>query len=95
VQADVYALGVVLHELISNRLPFDFKGKDTEEIRRMILEVRPTPPSKSASRQLATRSQWQDLDAICAKALSKDPGGRYGSAEASSGSGRTLCPERG
>ena len=82
VQADIYALGVVLQQLITNHFPFDFEGKETEEIRQIILHVTPRPPSTTALAGFAKNNEWGDLDAMCSKALRKDPVERYGSVEA-------------
>ncbi len=72
---DVYALGVVLYELLTGTRPYDLTDKAPGEIERLILEAEPKRPSKTAN-QLSG-----DLDTICLKALQKDPTRRYPSAE--------------
>ncbi len=83
VQADVYALGVILHQVLTNELPFDFSNKTAEQIRNLVLNEVPRKPSSTAA-ALSSRTSvdWQDLDALCAKAMHKDPAVRYGSVEA-------------
>lgn len=71
---DVYALGVVLYELLCDRLPYEIEGKTHTQVARTIEEQPPTPPS-------AVRRELRgNLDAIVLKALSKDQRRRYLSA---------------
>ena len=67
-RADVYALGVVLYELLCEQLPYDLAGPDPE---RVIREVDPIPPG-DVNPALAG-----ELEAILLKALEKRPQRRY------------------
>ncbi len=66
-RADVYALGVILFELLTDRLPHDVRGLSLPAALRRIVE---TPPRRAGKVAWALRG---DLDAILAAALEKDP----------------------
>jgi non-specific serine/threonine protein kinase/serine/threonine-protein kinase len=74
VRADVYALGVVLYELLAGRSPYDTAGKAVHQVARVVREVEP--------RALASvdRTFRGDLDTIVSKCLEKDRTRRYSSA---------------
>jgi serine/threonine protein kinase len=78
-RSDVYALGVVLYELITGALPYDVRGKPLLEATRVISETPPRRPPRAA-RGGATLDD--DVATILLKALEKEPAGRYGSAAA-------------
>ncbi|UCF68386.1 MAG: serine/threonine protein kinase, partial [Acidobacteriota bacterium] len=73
-RSDIYALGVILYELLSGRLPFDLRGKSIAEAARMI---RDDEPKRLGSLQPVFRG---DVETIVTKALEKDPARRYQSA---------------
>src|SRR5262249_8771039 len=70
-RTDVYALGVVLYELISDSLPHAIAGQPLHEAVRRIIEEPPSPPRGAPH---------ADLNTIVGKCLEKDPDRRYGSA---------------
>ncbi len=78
---DVYALGVLLYELLAGRRPYDVAGKTPSEVERVVAEHEPPPPSTAAAPGRAGALRG-DLDQIVMKALAKEPERRYPSADA-------------
>lgn len=87
VAVDLYALGVVLHELLVGERPFRNPRKSAGTIIDFPRASARVTPARAAdvggmeARQLK-RALSGDLDAIIAKALEADPANRYRSAEA-------------
>lgn len=73
-QADVYALGAILYEILSGHPPFS--GESLTEVFSKLLSEDPVPPRKINPRIHA------DLETMALKALEKDPSKRYRTARA-------------
>ncbi len=78
---DVYALGVMLYELLADQRPYSLGETTPAEAQRIVCETDPPPPSAVAPPE-RMRALRGDLDTICLRALAKEPERRYPSAEA-------------
>ena len=78
---DVYALGLVLYELLAGVRPYTVQGLSPAEAERLICDAPLALPSAIAPPDTA-RALRGDLDTICLKALAQEPGRRYATADA-------------
>jgi serine/threonine protein kinase/tetratricopeptide (TPR) repeat protein len=85
VACDVYALGLLLYELLVGRRPFDLTGLSAGQVERLLKEVPPSAPSSALARSGGTRIRVRqlrgDLDGIVMRCLRKSPSERYASVE--------------
>ena len=73
-RCDVYALGVLLYELLAEQVPYELKGLPIYEAAKVVREESPTRMTTINS------SLKGDLETIVSKAMVKDPDHRYQSA---------------
>ncbi len=73
--SDVYALGVLLYELLTGQRPFLSSEPESYNLQKAICEEDPARPS------ILRPGLSRDLDAIVLKAMRKQPADRYASVE--------------
>ncbi len=81
---DVYALGVLLHQLLCDSAPWNLRELPLPAALQRLLHTDPKSPSQAArdnpQSPIAEKRLQGDLDAIVAKALRREPEARYVSA---------------
>ena len=79
VPTDVYALGMILYEMLTLQRPYDLARSGISQAIRVVCDTPPKPLSQVWS---GTKKPDPDLETIVRKALEKEPKRRYSSAAA-------------
>ena len=82
VASDVYSLGVVLFELLTDARPYRPASDTRAAVKEAILSQAPPLPSDVATDAVSVRALRGDLDTVILKALKKEPQERYSGVQA-------------
>lgn len=82
VASDVYSLGVLLYELLTGRHPYKPERNSLAALEEAVLLGEPPLASSRAQDASTAKSLRGELDAILGKALKREPGQRYATADA-------------
>src|SRR3954454_14792529 len=74
-RSDLYAVGVILYQLLTGRLPFEAESP-TQVVLMHITEPPPDPRSAAPERQVPSL-----IADVCLMALAKEPAHRFGNAD--------------
>src|SRR5262249_23479614 len=83
-RGDIYALGVILYQCLTGRLPF--QGPSCEETAAQIVQGGAVPP------RLLNPAVPPRLEEACLRALAKDPAARFATAADLAGALRAALP---
>ncbi|HUG36378.1 MAG TPA: serine/threonine-protein kinase, partial [Candidatus Limnocylindrales bacterium] len=77
--SDVYALGVLLYELLADARPYEVDARSPAQVEELVCHTMPARPSSKVQSPKLRRRLEGDLDTIVLTAMAKEPERRYGS----------------
>jgi serine/threonine-protein kinase len=77
--SDVYALGVLLYELLADARPYEVDARSPAQVEELVCHTMPARPSSKVQSPRLRRRLEGDLDTIVLTAMAKEPERRYGS----------------
>ena len=86
-RTDVYALGVILYELLAGKMPYTV----SRQLHEAVQTIQQVDPARLSA---VSRAYRGDIETIVAKALEKDKNRRYASAEALAGDLRRYLEDQ-
>ncbi|MGI4757000.1 MAG: serine/threonine protein kinase [Janthinobacterium lividum] len=81
VVSDVYCLGVLLYELLTDVRPYELNGLTPAEAERVVLQASVRRPSAAAATKRRCRELAGDLDRIVLRSMDVSPDRRYASVQ--------------
>jgi len=79
IRTDIYALGVMLYEMLAGRVPF--LGDSPIDVMMKVVK-NPAPAPSTVAKTWQASPSWIALESVCLKAMAKDPRQRHSSASA-------------